>query len=580
MTFKRILFLLPVLLTACAHQAQPGAAPAAKQSTAPEVPQDGVKAEQPLNLPNLELNAQMVYEFLLGEVSMQRGRPELAAQVYLDLAKTTRDPRVARRAAQLAFEARVFDKAVEAFALWQELEPQSPLARQMLYTLLLSGGKLAEARPHVEAALAAEPEKVDRVFMQVYSLLARYPDMPAAADFVGGLAAGYPKVAEAHWAWAHLLESAGRHANALDEARKVRELKPDWESGAIQETQFLMKDNPQQALAGMRKYVASHPDAREARLFYARALLEQKQYAEARSEFRYLAKAHPENPEMVFAVALLSLQMGEFEQAENELKETLKRGKQDGNTVYFYLAQLSEAKKDDAAALNYYRQVHEGEYAGPARLRVVQLLGKAGKLEEARAEVQKLPAHTPQQKVQAILLEAQLLREAKQYEAVYRLLSQSVEKVPGQAELLYEAGMAADKLGKYDQLEHYMRKLIQLKPDYAHAYNALGYSLLDRNVRIAEAVKLVEKAYQLDPNDTAILDSVGWGYFRQGNLEKSVEFLQRAYALNPDPEIAAHLGEVLWLRGDKAGAGKVWRDGLQASPDNPALQAVMKKYQP
>lgn len=579
MNYNRVLLFLPVLLAACAHQAPPGAEQT-KLSVAPGAAQESAKSEPPLVLPNLELTGPMLYEFLLGESAMQRGRPELAAQLYLDLAKSTRDPRVARRAAQLAFEARLFDKAVEAFALWQELEPQSVLARQMHYTLLLSGGKLSEARPHVEAALAAEPDKADRVFMQLYSLLARYPDKRAAADFVGGLVSGYPKVAEAHWAWAHLLEAAGQHAPALEESRKVRALKPDWEAGAIQEAQLGMREAPQQTLSAMQKFVETHPEAKEARLFYARTLLEQKRYAEARHEFRHLAKSHPDNPEMVFAVALLSLQMGELDQAEKELQETLKRGKQDENTVYFYLAQLSEAKKDDAAALGYYRQVRDGEYANPARLRVMQLLAKAGKLDEARAEVQKMPMHTAQQKVQAILLEAQLLREAKQYEAVYSLLSQSAEKIPNQPELLYEAGMAADKLGKYDQLERYMRKLIQVRPDYAHAYNALGYSLLDRNVRIAEAVKLVEKAYQLDPNDAAILDSVGWGYFRQGDLAKSEEFLQRAYMLNPDPEIAAHLGEVRWMRGDKAGAEKVWRESLRVNPDSRVLQSIMKKYLP
>jgi len=179
-----------------------------------------------------------------------------------------------------------------------------------------------------------------------------------------------------------------------------------------------------------------------------------------------------------------------------------------------------------------------------------------------------------------VLIESQLLREANQLTESYQLLQKNLAKLPDNPDLLYGTAMMADKVGKPDVFEQLMRKLIQVKPDYAHAYNALGYSLLERNERIPEAVTLVEKALQLAPDDPAIMDSVGWGYYRAGKLDDSVKMLRRALTANPDPEIAAHLGEVLWARGDKSEAQKVWQDSLKANPGNEVLQAVMKKFMP
>jgi tetratricopeptide (TPR) repeat protein len=178
------------------------------------------------------------------------------------------------------------------------------------------------------------------------------------------------------------------------------------------------------------------------------------------------------------------------------------------------------------------------------------------------------------------MIEAQLLSADKQLVEAYQVLERGLLKLPDHTDLLYEAAMLADKLGRHEASEKFLRKLIQIKPDHAHAYNALGYSLLERNVRIKEAVVLVEKALALTPDDHAIMDSVGWGYYRSGRLDESIAMLQRAFAGNPDPEIAAHLGEVLWVRGDKSQATQIWQGSLKEHPDNELLQAVMKRYLP
>jgi len=569
---------IPPLLSACASLPQPaGPEATASAPEAQRASQEKPREQRPA-LPDVELTPDLLYEFLLAEVSLQRGHPDVAAQAYLDLARATRDPRVARRAAQIAFESRQVGKSTEAFQLWLELEPNSQPARQMLISLLLSTGRLDEARPWLAQFLAAEPENAGAIFKQLSPFLVRSPNKTAALKLVRDLAQPYPKVADAHMAVAQVAAAAGEQQDALAESRRARALRPDWDEPVLFEVQLLQGEHPDQALALLKDYLASNPKADDVRLLYARMLLDRRQYKDARVEFQRLLAAHPDNADLAFAVALLSLQLGELDRAEKELQQSLARGKKDQDTVHYYLGQLSEAKKDPQAAVQQYHKVRGGEYAYPARLREAYLLGAMGKLDEARAVLHRIHAQSSQQQSQLLLFEAQLLRDAQQFEPAYEMLQQGLQKFPDQPDLLYETALLADRLGKPDVMEQLIRKLIAIQPDNANAYNALGYSFLERNVRIEEGMRLVEKAYQLAPNDAAIIDSMGWGHYRQGEIEKSLQFLQRAYSANPDPEIAAHLGEVLWVHGDKEQAKKIWSGTLKQHPESEPLQAVMKKF--
>jgi tetratricopeptide (TPR) repeat protein len=531
-------------------------------------------------LPNIELSSELLYEFMLTEFAYQRGHKAFAVESSADLAQKTRDPRLARRAAQLALESGDMNRALAAFSLWQETEPQATMATRVLSSLLLRGGKLTEARAEFVKVLKAEEPKVGPVFVQIYSMASGYPDKEAVLRLMRDLAVPYPDVAEAHWAVAQLALAASDEKSALHEAREARRLKPEWDAPVALEAQLLRKAEPQQSLDLLKNYLSVYPKASQIRLQYARALLEQKQYKPARDEFQILALDSPENIELAFAVALISLQLNDMPGAETQLRETISRGGKGLDAVEYFLGQLSEAKEDDAEALLHYREVKTGEYQFAAQLRTVYLLNKQGKLTEARKTLLQVAATTPAQRAQVFMIEAQLLSADKQLVEAYQVLERGLLKLPDHTDLLYEAAMLADKLGRHEASEKFLRKLIQIKPDHAHAYNALGYSLLERNVRIKEAVVLVEKALALTPDDHAIMDSVGWGYYRSGRLDESIAMLQRAFAGNPDPEIAAHLGEVLWVRGDKSQATQIWQGSLKEHPDNELLQAVMKRYLP
>jgi tetratricopeptide (TPR) repeat protein len=531
-------------------------------------------------LPNVELSSELLYEYLVTEIASQRGQNELAVEGSLDLARKTRDPRLAMRATHMAIQSDQMDKAIETLRIWLETDPTSLTAMRMLSSALLRTGRLDEARDEFVKVLKAEEAHPGPTFVQLYQMLATYPDKTAALKMMRDLASPYPRVAEAHWAVAQLAQATGDEGLALSEVRQARGLRPEWDMAVSLEAQLLQKNAPQQGLEVLSHYLSGYPDARDIRLQYARALLDQKQYKQARDEFQRMSDENPDNPDMAYAIALISLQLNDLQSAETQLKQALSKGKKDRDTVQYYLGQLSEAKKNEDEAIAYYREVKGGEYLVAAQIRIAFLLSKRGQLDEARQLLNQVQVTNNQQRVQLALIEAQLLREANQFAEAYQVLQKASEKLPNYPDLLYGTAMMADKIGKPEVFEQLMRKVIQISPEYAQAYNALGYGLLERNERIPEAVALVEKALQLAPDDVSIMDSVGWGYYRSGKLDDSVKMLRRAFAGNPDPEIAAHLGEVLWVRGDKPEAKKIWQDSLKANPDNVPLQTVIKKFDP
>ena len=284
--FKRSMATFALLLVAGAQ---------ASQQDMGQGEQLGFGAEKQVNLPNQELTSQVLYEYLLGEMAVQRGKPEMAAQLYLKLAIDTRDPRLANYAAHLAFETRQMDQAMTAFNLWLELEPSSLLAKQALATLLISGGKLESARPHLEGLIAAAADKAGSVFMRIWPMIASYPDKGAALNLLRELTKRYPQVAEAHWTLAQVAEVASKHELAIAEARQALALRPEWDSAVLLCAELLQQSAPKEALATLKKYLDTYPETKEVRLFYARVLIEQKKSVEARAEFQQLLAAdHPD----------------------------------------------------------------------------------------------------------------------------------------------------------------------------------------------------------------------------------------------------------------------------------------------
>ena len=558
-------------------QAAPAAAEPAREPQREKQQAAHAAPEPLLQLPQQELTETILYEFLLAEIAGQRGSVGLAAQAYADLAKRTRDPRIARRATEIAVFARMNNAAIEAAKVWHEAEPQSQRALQALASLLVNTGRLEEVLPYLRKLLLGASGEPGESFMQLNRTLGSAQDKAAALALVQRLVEDYPQVAQARYALAQAAANAEQQELALKEIRRAQQLKPDWEAPVLFEAQLLQRTSSAEALARLSRYLERNPNSREVRLSYARALVAEHRYTEARGEFQKLLANFPANTDVIYAVALLSMQLSDYGLAETNLKRLLELGYRDRASVQLYLGQIAEERKNFPEALRRYAEVSPGEQYLPAQIRYAQVLAKQGQLAEARTHLQQVRVSGNQQRVQIVLAEAQMLREASQHKEAFTLVERALEGLPDNPDLLYDYAMLAERLDRVDILESSLRKVIALRPDYAHAYNALGYTLADRNMRLREAHELVEKALKLSPEDAFIIDSMGWVHYRMGNLDEALKFLRRAFSGRADPEIAAHLGEVLWIRGERAEAERILNDAAQKHPANDTLNSTIKR---
>jgi tetratricopeptide (TPR) repeat protein len=529
-------------------------------------------------LPNQDLTGEMLYEFLVAEIAGQRGNLALSAQAYADLAKRTRDPRVAERATEMALHARMPEAAIESAKVWADASPGSTRALATASSLLIRANRLDEAEPYLQKVLAVQSANRGDGFLQLNGLLANNPDKATTLRVIQRLAQSYPDLAQAHFAIAQAAANADQPELALKEIREAARLSPDWELAALFEASLLQRSSNAAAAERLDGYLKTHPKSREVRLAYARTLVADRKYPEARVQFEQLLKDHPANTDVVFGVAVLSMQLEDWLMAEANLKRLLELGYADRNSVRFYLGQVTEEQKRFPEALQWYGEVTRSEQFMPAQIRTAQVMSKQGNLDGARKYLQGVSAANNDQRAQLIIAEAQLLRDANQAKEAFDVVERGLDKLPDNPELLYDRAMLAEKLDRMDILESSLRKVIAIKPDHAHAYNALGYSLADRNLRLEEARALIDQALKLAPDDSYIIDSLGWVLYRQGKPEAALKELQRAYAGRQDAEIAAHLGEVLWVLGRRAEAQKVWDEAIAKTPSNDVLIKTIQRF--
>ncbi len=539
-----------------------------------------VPASAPVNLPNQELTAKVVYQLLLAEIAIQRGRLNVGMATYLDVAKSTKDPRIAQRATEIAIYSRQPREALEAAKLWAEVDPQSQQARQIIVSVLMSEGKLDQAKPYVQKMLSGEDQQARQSFMELNNLLARQSDKAAALEMAKQLAEPFPNIAEAHFAVSQAALNAKQGDLALKEIKRANELKPGWDIGALVQAQILWQSNKEEAIKHYEDYLKRFPKSNEVRMSYARVLAGQKNFPAARSQFSTIVNNSPDNPDIAIGVGMASMQMQDFEGAETYLTQALKLNPKDPNAVRFSLGQISEERKLLDKANDWYKSITDGEQYFSARVKMASLLARQNKLREAREFLQTIKTETTAEKAQLVMADAGMLREAKSYQESFDRLDAGAKEHPDNPDLLYDRAMAAEKIGRLDVLEDDLRKLIKLKPDHAHAYNALGYTLADRTTRFTEAEELIKKALEIAPDDPFIVDSLGWVQFKMGRLADSVSTLQRAFDLRPDPEIAAHLGEAMWANGKRNEASQVWQTAIKDHPENEALLEVVKRLKP
>ncbi len=540
--------------------------------------------------PPSALDASLFYQLLLGELNAQGNDPGTGFSLILDAARKTNDAALYQRAVEIAFQARSGESGLQAARAWKQAYPKSREANRYVLQILLVLNRVDDTLEPLKTEIAlAEPGERGAAIGAIPRAYARAADKKAAATLVEQAFA--EQLADRTYgaaAWTavgrmRLLAEDG--AGALEAARRGHALSPQAEGPVLLALELMDAKQPQ-AEALVRQYLAQGKPLPELRMGYARALLDAQRYPEALEQLQVVTTERPDFPEAWLVQGTLFVQDNQLPKAEAALKRYVELAQQQRSgeersrglaQAYLSLSQIAEKRKDYPLAGAWLDKIENSQDLLAAQSRRASLLARQGKLEDARKLIQSLPERNPGDARAKLMAEVSLLRDFKQYKPAYELLGAAAKKDPADPDLLYDQAMMAEKLNDLPDMERLLRQLIAAKPDYHHAYNALGYSLAERSMRLPEAKQLIQKALEFAPNDPFISDSLAWVEFRMGNKTEAVRILETAYKSRPDAEIAAHLGEVLWSMGQRDRAQTIWREGMLMNNESETLQETLKR---
>ena len=583
------------LLWACFSSAVIAQTAPASAPQPPTVQAAAPATDAPSAINNSDLDAQTFYEILLGELNVQTGDAGLGFSLMLNAARRAHDPQLYQRAIELALQVRSGEAALQAARAWHQALPQSRAANEALLEILLALNRVKETLEPLKSELSLTPA-ADRAqaIAQVPRSYLQASDKKLAASVVEQALNEYTgQSATAASAWTaigRMRLGAGDTGGAMEAARRAQAAENGGIGPALLALELLEHRQPD-AEAMVQNYLQDKP-LPEMRMGYARVLTQMERYRGAMDQLQLLTKEKPEFVDAWLLMGTLQLQDHQNEAAEQSLRRyvdlanaVLQRGESESSPersramaqAYLALAQIAESRGDYTAAEGWIAKIENAQELVAAQSRRASILAHQGRLDEARALLQKLPEKTHDDIRLKAMAESQLLRDNKQYDAAYEVLSTAIDKVADDPDLLYDKAMLTEKMGRMDEMERLLRQVMTLKPDYHQAYNALGYSLADRNERLPEAQQLIKRALDAEPNDPFIQDSMGWVEFRMGNSAQALSYLEAAYKAQPDVEIAAHLGEVLLSLGQRNRAIAIWREALKVDRHNDTLLETLKR---
>jgi len=529
--------------------------------------------------PQQTLTDDMMFDILLAEIAGQRGEMGVSVPHYLQAAMLAEDPRVAERAVQIASYAKEYQAAERAARRWVELDPDSVEARKALIALALHNGDRQEVITQLDYLLEISDDP-EAGYSLATTILAHESDKDAALDAMEKLVAHNPENPYAWMALSRIAVTAEQLDKALQAVNKALAVSPDLDSAILLKAQILVRmERKEEASQLLADAVARHPENTNLHFAYGRMLLDAEDLEGSRAQFATVVKLEPDNPDGLYSLALLELETGQYKAGEKHLLRLIEIS--DGvQNAYYYLGYAKLKQGDDAAALEWYGRVESGDYWSQAQLRIAEILVRQGDVDVMQEHMRILRQKDPAQSVTYYLLEGQVLSDAQLNKEAYALYGNALQASPDNVDLLYAHSLAAERLGKLEIAERDMRRILEMEPDNVRTLNALGYTLADQTDRYEEALAYINRAYAQEPDDPAIIDSLGWVHYRLGNLDEAHSLLQRAWDMTQDSEIGAHLGEVMWMQGDREGARKIWEASRQTSPDNPVLLEVINRYSP
>ncbi len=598
------LFMVSAVSAAPASQTQPVKDKKPEKASEQENTKDGLEKEDASddkdddgddkkfdpNLPAMPLTQKLMYRILHAEFAGHYGDRETSYNEMMQVARDTRDPRLAKRAAQIAVNDRDASKSLAAVRLWAQISPDSEEVEQYLINFLILNDRLDEIKELFSNKLAAasNDEKRTALFLRLQQTLTNFTNKDKAFKAQEEVVRLYDNNADAHTSLAMSALQKRDNARAVAEAERALALKPDSQMAVLTLAQAV--EDVDRALGVMAGFLEKYPDAQEVQVAYARLLAGEKRYGPALEAFERVLKQSPQDKMALYSLGLLTMQQGNPEQSEKYFTDWLKvteadrkKGEapdEDTVQVWLFLSQVAEERHHYDQSLYWLNKIPadaEDDVLMMREVRKAQIYARKKDFAQMRRILADLRKQHPGEEEKILLTETQILRSAKRYRQAYSLLKAELPKFRQSADVLYDFALTAEFIKRYAEMEKVLRQVMVLDPRYQHAWNALGYSLADRNIRLEEALGYIEKALELAPDDPYITDSLGWVYFRQGKLDKAEEVLKKAYALHEDNEIAVHLGEVLWVKGDREEALRLFRDVQQKEASNELLGSTLKR---
>jgi len=526
--------------------------------------------------------AQLMYEVMVAELAGRRGMLDIATEGYFSASQKSPDPRVSERATRLAIWSRAWQQAEEAGIRWAELDPENSEVRQLLSQVYLRQGDSRSASKQLSLLIKMSEAQDDlrQIMQSIFSLLVREPNRTVAIAAMTQLRDQHANDSYANLALAQLAFNAKDSDLATESVDRAIALDARNGEAHLLRAQILSaKGDIDEGFTELAAAVEADSENLDLRLGYARLLVESGRYKRAAEELEALYELAQDNGGALFSIGLLALESRRTESAEKYFHRLLELDDYT-NEAHFYLATIADSRFDHATAIEHYESVSAGDSFVNAQIRAAELYGTTGRLEIARERLQQLAAENPDAEIrpQLIRTEARILLDAGDAPEAVKVLTKGVESYPEDTNILYARALASERTGDTKTFIKDLHQMIELEPDHAHAMNALGYHYVTNNTNLEEAEEYLVKANNLLPEDPAIMDSLGWLRYRMGELEVAIELLEQAYEILQDPEIAAHLGEVLWVSGEQESARQIWTRALEETPDHEELLRVVKQF--
>ena len=551
----------------------------------PEAEEIQLRAGQ---LPEVTLTSNIVFRILAAEISAQRSAFIPAGKTMLDLAKEVGDVRLARRALEFYLAGGNLAGALESSRLWLKFEPDDAEALSTEMTLSAASGQTSGLTSALRKKIDEARDKTAAIG-QAMAVLGRVPDKRAGlAILITVLQESQARdTLPAHIAISDLARAAGDAPRALSAAKAALNVAPRSEDAAMRVFEYGLAVDAQQAFRDAQGFAAAHPKARRLRLLLATQWAERREFDLAMAELVAMAKLDPEDIDLVFMQGQIAYRAKRLPEARNLLEQYVSRQSQrqsgapdEGSGLvdaYQLLSRIAQDQGffDDAVSL--LDKIQEPSARHNARVRQAAIRAQQGRVDDALALLDTSDPQSLEEEVLTASAGAQMLREAKRPLEAIKRLEAANERMPDTVEIKYELAMMYERNERLNDTERLLREVIALDPGHAHSYNALGYSLADRNQRLPEALKLITRALEIAPNDPFIMDSMGWIKFRLGDYVTAVQYLEKAYRVRPEADIAAHLGEALWMLGQRDAAIEIWKKALAKEADNATLQETIKR---